>query len=151
MDIFFQDCLDYLERLHSDIETAIGGLSPEALDWIPADGANSMAVIAVHVAASERYWIGDVIGREPSGRDRDAEFHTRGLNVAALQSRLAQALEHSRVTLSRLTLADLDDPRIHNGQETRVGRALAHALEHVGMHAGHLQITRQLWDQKTAH
>jgi hypothetical protein len=109
-----------------------------------------MGVIAVHTAASERYWIGDVIAREPSERNREAEFQTRGLDSAELSSRLAQSLEYTRGVLMRLSLADLAEPRLatHSGKETRVGYALAHTLEHVGMHAGHLQITRQLWDQQ---
>jgi hypothetical protein len=108
-----------------------------------------MAVIAVHTAASERYWIGDVIAREPSGRDREAEFRTRRMNSAELSARLAASLKYTRAVLGQMSLNELAESRTHNGKETRVGRALAHTLEHVGLHAGHLQVTRQLWDQKT--
>ena len=35
---------------------------------------NSMNVLVVHLIGAERYWIGDVIAGEPSGRDRESEF-----------------------------------------------------------------------------
>jgi hypothetical protein len=52
--------------------------------------------------------------------------------------------------LEHLTLPDLDAKRTtpSNGKEYTVGWALAHALEHVGIHVGHMQIIRQLWDQR---
>jgi class 3 adenylate cyclase len=110
---------------------------------------NSLCVLAVHLAGAERYWIGDVVGRDPSGRDRDAELRARGLDAAALKARLADVLAHSRGVLEDLALADLETVRVspRDGREFSVAWALAHALEHTAMHVGHAQLVRQLWDQ----
>ena len=67
----FEDYLDCLEALHAAAGRAIEGLTQAALDWSPDPDANSLCVLAVHLAGAERYWIGDVVGRDPSGRDRD--------------------------------------------------------------------------------
>lgn len=92
MHPFFQDYLDRLQRLHDYIERAIQGLPQTALDWVPGPNMNSLSVLIVHVTGAERYWIGDVVGRDPSGRDREAEFRAQGLDVATLKKRLADSL-----------------------------------------------------------
>ena len=125
------------------------GLSTEALDWTPGPDMNSLGVLAIHVAGAERYWIGDVVGRDPSDRDRSAEFRARGLDAAALKAHLAETLVHSQGVLEGLALPDLEASRVspRNGREFTVAWCLAHALEHTALHLGHMQITRQLWEQ----
>jgi uncharacterized damage-inducible protein DinB len=142
----------YMERLetaHAGIHQVIEGLPVQALDWVPGPGMNALGVLAAHVVGAERYWIGDMAGQDPSGRDRDAEFRTRGLDGAALRMRLTEVLAHSRLVLEGLTLADLETKRIssRDGREYSVAWCLAHALEHTALHLGHMQLTRQLWEQ----
>ncbi len=146
---------DYLERLaalHDQAKEAIDGLPAEALDWTPGASMNSMAVLAVHLAGAQRYWIGEVVGGLPSGRDRAAEFRVSGLDAATLKARLDAVLTHSRGVLEPLTLEGLSAPRLspRDGREVRVAWALAHALQHTALHLGHIQITRQLWDARRA-
>jgi uncharacterized damage-inducible protein DinB len=143
----------YLERvqaLHADMERAIEGLPQVALDWVPGPDMNSLCVLVIHAAGAERYWIGDVVGRDPSGRDRAAEFRARGLNEAALKRCLDAALDHSRGVLEGLTAQDLEELRVspRDGRTFTVAWSLAHALEHTAIHLGHMQIVRQLWDQR---
>jgi len=134
-----------------EIECAIDGLPPSALDWVPGPDMNSLAALAVHVAGAQRYWIGDVVGRDPSGRDRAAEFQVRGLDATALKAHLAESLAHSRGVLEGLALSDLDAVRVspRDGRKFPVPWCLAHALEHTALHLGHMHITRQLWEQST--
>jgi uncharacterized damage-inducible protein DinB len=144
---------DYLERLqalHADIERAIEGLPQAALDWVPGPDVNSLCVLVVHLIGAERYWIGDVVGGDPSDRDRAAEFRVRGLDGAALRKRLDDVLAHSRGVLEQLTLQDLATLRVspRDGREFTVAWCLAHAMEHTAIHLGHMQIIRQLWDQR---
>lgn len=145
-----KDYFDRLQALHADIQRTIEGLPQDALDWSPGPDMNSLAVLAVHTAGAERYWIGDVAGQDPSGRDRAAEFRTQGMDAAALTARLDAALAHSRAVLEELTLSDLDAlrPSSRDGREVTVAWALAHALGHTAVHVGHMQIIRQLWDQR---
>ena len=150
MQAFFAEYLDRLEALHSHIERAIEGLSQAALDWVPGPDMNSLCVLVIHVAGAERYWVGDVVARDPSGRDRDAEFRASGLDAATLRKRLRDALAYSRGVSESLTLQDLETLRIspRDGKEFTVAWALAHALEHTAMHVGHIQIMRQLWERR---
>ena len=147
---FFADYLARLERLHGDLKAAAAALPAAALDWRPGSDTNSLAALIVHTAGSQRYWIGDVAGQEPSGRDRDAEFRATGLNAGDLAEQLDAVLAHSRSVLQRLSLDDLAQMRTspRDGRQFTAGWALAHALEHTAIHAGHAQLTRQLWDQQ---
>lgn len=145
-----EDYLERLQALHTDIERTIAGLLLPALDWVPGPDMNSLGVLAVHVAGAERYWIGDVVGRDPSGRDRAAEFRARGLDAAGLKARLADTLAHSQAVLEGLTLPDMEATRVspRDGRQFTVAWCLAHALEHTALHLGQMQMTRQLWEEQ---
>ncbi len=148
MEPFAQDFLNVLTALHTDLEHAIADLSVEALDWVPGPDMNSIAVLIVHTLGAERWLLGDIMAGEPSNRDRDAEFRTSGLDAAALTERLTQATAYARHALESLTCGDLNAPRVHprDGRAITVAWTLAHALDHTGLHLGHIQITRQFWD-----
>lgn len=149
MDRYFEDVLERLEFLHAEIERAIGGLSVAALDWMPAPGANAIGALVVHLTGAERYWIGTVIGGAPSDRDRESEFFVSGVTAAELGQRLAATVPFEREALGGLGGADLTRlcrvPR--DGRTVTIGWALTHVVEHTAVHVGHIQLTRQLWDQ----
>lgn len=150
MQPFFADYLERLTTLHGEIDKVIAALPAAALDWEPGPAMNSVTILVAHIAGSEQFWIGDMTWRGASQRIRAQEFTTHSLDQAALHHRLASALEDSRQTLAHLTLADLEREchLVHNGQRYTVGWALLHALEHVGLHVGHLQSIQQLWEQQ---
>lgn len=146
---FFQDYLQRLEALHRDIWRAIADLPPEALDWSPGPDMNSIAVLAAHTAGAERYWIGDMIAGDSSSRVREEEFRTMDLDSTTLAALLTEALVHSRGVIESLGLDDLETLRTSDqGESHSVGWCLAHALEHTAQHLGHIQLTRQLWEQQ---
>jgi len=149
MTNFFQEYLNRLDELHTDLLKAIQGLPPEALDWLPGADMNSVAVLITHLSGAERYWIGDVAMGDPSVRDRAAEFRVKGITLEALQQRLADATAYAQSGLARLTLDDLEQERVspRDGHKFTVAWALLHALEHTALHLGHIQIARQLWEQ----
>jgi len=142
--------LERLQALHAGIERAIAGLPQAALDWVPGPDMNSLCVLVVHATGAQRYWIGDVAGRDPSGRDRAAEFRARGLDEAALKRRLDETSAYSRGVLEALTWQDLEELRVspRDGRKFTVAWSLAHALEHTAIHLGQMQIVRQLWGQR---
>jgi hypothetical protein len=88
MPTILEAYLERLEALHAEIQQIIADLSPEALDWTPGPEMNSLGVLVAHVAGSERYWIGTVVGDAPLERDRDAEFRTHGLDGVTLAAQL---------------------------------------------------------------
>ncbi len=153
MEPFFVDYLERLHELNSDFIRAFDGLPDAALDWVPGTDMNSFAVLVVHTTAATRFWIGDIALGESSNRNRDAEFQARGMSAAELQSRFAALEAYVADAFERITVADLSAERsfrYRDRQNGSAGWALLHALEHVGLHLGHAQITRQLWEQRAS-
>ena len=150
MQKLFVDYLDFLQRRHDDIKRTIEGLPQAALDWVPGSDMNSFCVIAVHLAGSERFWIGDVVAREPSDRDRESEFRAQEVDFAELAERLDDSLAYVRQVLEGLKLEDLGTTCVspQDGREFTTGWVLLHVLEHAAVHLGHVQLTRQLWEQR---
>ena len=152
MDTFLADYQDRISELHKDILNAIEGLPQEALDWIPGEDIPSINVLVTHLTGAERYWIGDVAGGVPSDRNRDEEFSTSGLDLAALKERLLEIDAFEKNLFAKINLVDMESICIspRTGRRFTVGWALMHALEHTAIHLGHIQIVRQMWDQQTS-
>ena len=154
MHIFYQDFIERLIALHQGVLSAIDGLTPEALDWIslahPSAEMNSINVLVTHLCGAERYWTGDVALEDESGRVRDAEFQVKGMGIDDLKTRINTATEYAKTAIEKLTIEDLAAERKspRDGWVFTVGWALLHALEHTAIHLGHIQITRQLWDDE---
>jgi hypothetical protein len=139
-----------LQELIKDFDAVLDGLPQAALDWSPGPELNSLTVLATHSVGSTRYWVGDVVAGDPSGRVRESEFQTTGVDAAQLRQRLAALLEYVRGVLSGLTLADLEQEHFATSRNGNVTAAfgLLHALAHLAEHVGHAQVTRQLWEQQ---
>jgi hypothetical protein len=151
MQLFYEDYLKNLNELHGDIEKALDGLTPAALDWVPQPGMNSIGVMVFHLTGAERFLIGEVIAGDNSNRDRDAEFKVQGMDMDALVMRLADNRAYISGVLAGMTLVDLEARRKFRRQrEVTVGWVLGHALKHTATHMGQIQLTRELLD-KTKH
>lgn len=153
MPIVYAEYLRELESLYGEAAKAIAGLPVEALDWAPPlPDANSITVLVAHMTGAQRFLVGDLVGDIPSKRDRAAEFKAQGLDEAAVTAMLSRAMSVTRDALEKLSLADMNapEPRSKEGRSFTVAFALFHALAHTGSHVGHLQLTRQMWDQRTA-
>jgi len=142
--------LTLLDDLRGQVRDLIAGLPAEALNWRPLAGSeehatNSLAVLATHIAGAEHYWIGEVVGRLPATRDRDAEFTTEAASDDALNRLLARAGEESREVLSTLGAAELEEVRETRGRTVPVRWCILHVIDHTALHLGHMQITYQLW------
>lgn len=150
MQSFFVNYLSNLQEFHDEIRKAIKGLPQHALDWNYSPDMNSMNVLVVHLIGAERYWIGDVIAGEPSGRDRESEFMVRGLSEIELLEKLNEIENYIQRKLEAFTLQEVDVSRIspRNSREVTVGWALCHTLKHTAVHVGHIQITHQLWEKQ---
>ena len=151
MQKIFEYYLNCLESLHDNVKSTIEGLSQSEIDWVPGSEINSLGVIVAHVAGSERFMIGDNIAKEPSGRDRDSEFRTQGIDVEKLNERLDNSLAYARQVLERFSIEDLDRPCFspYDGRTYPSGFYLFRVLGHVAGHLGHAQITRQMLEQRS--
>src|SRR5215510_7360831 len=128
MQTFFTSYLDLLQDCHNGILQALEGLPQAALDWVPGQDMNSINVLLAHITGSVRFWIGDIAVQEPSNRDRDAEFRTRGVEAEAWRQKLAENLEYAHNTLDKMNLQDLEATRVRpsDGREFTVAWALIH-------------------------
>ncbi len=150
MNAELEHYLLFLTNLHKSIGDQLADLPPEALNWRPLDGegdeaTNSIAVLVTHLTESERWLIGELVGGRPAHRDRDAEFRARADQVDGLRQRLDDTGQFIGAVLSELRPETLDDQISFRGRAVTRRWALMHALEHVGQHLGHIQLTRQLW------
>src|SRR4030095_11908900 len=122
MQTFFENYLDLLQDCHNGIFEALEGLPPAALDWVPGQDMNSIAVLLAHITGSESYWIGDIAAQESSNRDRDAEFRVRGGEADVFRKRLADNLKYTQNVVDKMSLQDLESVRVSpsNGREYSV-------------------------------
>lgn len=148
MDAMMAACAAQLQKAHEEIKAVLVALPPEALDWSPGAGMNTAAALATHVAGAERWLIGELAGREPAARNRDAEFLVAGRPAEELCGLLDATLAHSLAVLARVTGDDVAREFTHprTGQIHTAGWAIVQAVGHAGTHLGHLEMTRQLWD-----
>ncbi len=149
MEPIFADYLERLQGLHKDFIAAFDGLPAEALDWVPGTDMNSLCVLVVHTAGATRFLIGVALD-DVQFRDRAAEFRAHGLSANELKAHFAAVDDYARDALERATVADMALVRTmpNRNMQVTVAWALLHALEHVGLHLGHAQITRQLWEAR---
>ncbi len=145
-----ENYLQRIENLRQQVIDLITGLPPEALNWRPIEGdaahaANSLAVLAAHIAGAEHFWIAEVVGRRPPSRDRAAEFSTQATSADGLRQRLEQVGQETRAILSSLPPHELKKTRNVEGQTVPVRWAILHVIDHTALHLGHMQLTYQLW------
>jgi uncharacterized damage-inducible protein DinB len=144
---YFSEYLDVMRLQLAEVRKLLTELPAEALDWTPGGEVNSIAVLAAHLAGSNKYWLGDVLGNRESRRDREGEFATRGVDAIDLAARLEATLMEIAPIVEALTLEDLTKDRFspRHGREYSVGWVLHHALEHTAQHVGHAQVAGQIW------
>ena len=145
-----ENYLDRLEDLRGQISGLLAELPAEALNWRPIEGrndhaTNSLAVLAVHVAGAEHFWIAEVIDGRPETRDRNAEFVTVATSATEIIQLLEKAAGETREVFSTLNESDLNGTRQTKGRVVPVRWCILHVIDHTSLHLGHMQITYQLW------
>jgi uncharacterized damage-inducible protein DinB len=148
---FFEALADYFHELHGEIKRDLEALPPAALDWKPGPEMNSVAIIIVHLTGAERFLVGDVVMQESSNRNRDLEFQAQGMSKEDLFHRLDETEAYLGNAIGQLSLSDLETTRIHprHGDQVTVSWALLHALAHTATHVGHINLTVQMWQQRS--
>ena len=142
--------LERIEDLRGQIASIVKMLPQESLNWRPDESSedhamNSIAVLATHAAGAEHFWIGEVVGKLPPTRNRDAEFETVVADTAVLLEKLEAVGQQTRTILQNLTQEDLDGTRLARDREVPVRWGILHVIDHTALHLGHIQITAQLW------
>jgi hypothetical protein len=100
---------------------------------------------------AETFWIKHMIAGEVVARDREAEFHSSG-NLLELVGRWEDLTTTCDSILGKLSSAKLGESRnVDNRPEwgsITVRWCILHQISHYALHLGHIQLTRQLWEQK---
>jgi uncharacterized damage-inducible protein DinB len=138
-----------LEDQHTYAGHALQNAGKEALNWKPASTpCDSLAGLVRHIAAVQRLWLDAVIAGEAMPPDLATAHTATAENAAELQSLLDDSLARSRRRLESLTPEQLDEPRERRGRALTVRWAAYHTLEHTALHVGHMQLTRQVYDEQ---
>ncbi|MBI4498846.1 MAG: DUF664 domain-containing protein [Chloroflexi bacterium] len=154
LDPFLAETLAVLREQHAEMAKQITGLPAAALEWKPGPGTNSLAVLVLHCLGTERSWLSLAAAAAPlPRRNREAEFRASGHDAATLLGMLQAADSAVEPLLGQVDPAKLGTP-LDLGYTTVTGQrtvtpawAIQHTVDHLGQHVGHMQLTRQLWDQ----
>jgi hypothetical protein len=118
---------------------------------VPAlPGANSVYAIVTHCVGVCRWWIEHAILGRPTDRDRDAEFHADGTVeelrelVDGLRAGLADLLRAVEATPVPLAADEAESSAEWRRWSWSVGGIMAHVIEELFQHAGHVDITTDL-------
>lgn len=143
--------LQRIESLREKVAELLAAAPVDALNWKPvvssdAEGFNSLAALAAHIAGTESYWISEVIGKRPSFRDRDAEFAAKAENSEPLVEMLRHTGRETKEIMNGLADGDLDRTIAVQGENPTVRWILMQVETHTAMHYGQMQMTYQLWN-----
>jgi uncharacterized damage-inducible protein DinB len=147
-----QGYLTEFSILREQIRDAIQNLDDEAANWHPVlKDTNSIFAILCHLTGSENYWVGQIISGKTVDRDREAEFRESG-HLSEIVDRWEEVGMASQRILSKLNSSQLGETRTVSirpapGSAT-VRWCILHQISHCALHLGHIQFTRQLWEQK---
>jgi uncharacterized damage-inducible protein DinB len=149
MHLYMQAYDEILNNLLERMDGIFSELPVEALDWTPDPAMNSITVLVVHVTGALRYWLGELLGGEDAHRDRETEFSAYGLSKTQLHTLLNETQAQISRVLEKIAPDDLASKHyssIHKDYFTGAF-ALAHVVEHTALHVGHMEITKELWEQ----
>ncbi len=150
-----QAYLETLEELRSQVGNMIKVVPPDGLNWRPslppgADGTNSLAVLAVHMAGSEHGWIAETVGVYPQTRIRDDEFKYVATTAKEALDRLAAVAKETQEVLGKLSANQLEGKIEKDGRAIPLRWIIHHVIYHYSLHIGHMQLTYQLWNKGMA-
>lgn len=153
MEPIFAAAIERFEAMHDEYFQYMDGLSMADLDWSPGSDMNSLCVIAVHVTAAERFWIGAVVD-DLKTRDRPAEFSAAGYELPGLKALFSDNIAFFKTALASARssslgeVVDVSRYRHWPPQQFSRGWALLRGLDHTSEHLGHAGMTRQLLDRR---
>lgn len=136
--------LSFLDQYRDTMVFKISGLDEEQARWAPAEQANPLLTLIVHLTGVERGWSEGVIGGREVDRDRDAEFDELVASTT-VERAVAAYLEQGERTNEIIRSVELDQPCAGEAGYS-VRWVVLHLLEETARHAGHADITRELID-----
>ncbi len=142
--------LEMMDFAHRNMTQIIADLPNDALSWQPANKMGSLSGIICHTIYCEMFAIRRAAGEDVSYRadENDATWRTSE-NREQLLTRIAEGDAIMKRILPMMTVAGMEERRPSWSADSIAsgGELIAEAAIHTGMHWGHMQMTRQLWEQ----
>ncbi len=139
----------WLTHLRESAIYKLEDLDDEQLRWRPAEGANSLGAIVVHLGYAERLWLRAIFAGEAMDMTwRQYMFElpdgwSRGDVIAFYRTEIAAS---DRV-LDAAESFDLDSSGAF--RPTTLRWVVYHLIEELARHCGHMDLTRELLDGRT--
>ena len=135
----------YLGRARKAYFAALDDVPAEAFLWQPpAEDMNSLSVICTHAVASAEWWVLGCAGNGSLDRDRDVEFSAHE-SWDVLRDRFEAWQRAASELVNGMSRTDLDRVSRHPAGDVSVRQCLAHTIEHLNLHRGHVEITLNWW------
>jgi uncharacterized damage-inducible protein DinB len=146
-----QDLLTELRIIKRQILETGRGLDDTGANWQPlSKDTNSIYATIAHVIGAQNNWIRKIIAGQEIQRDREAELHSSG-SIKEILDRFEKESLEIEIILSRLDSSCLEETRevpVHPQGKATVRWCILHVITHNALHLGHIQLTRQAWEQK---
>ena len=138
------------------IADTVDGMSADDLDTHLHDGASSPAELATHVVGALRAYVLGVGCALEVERDRAKEFETSGVPASELAGALRTLADDIDAAMQATDPAVFDEVTVPEQslfgaaptREVSRREAIVASVRHGGEHLGHLQLTRDVLDQR---
>ena len=137
--LFLQFSVDKLRQFTGRIEICLGKLTEDQIWARGGQNENAVGNLALHLNGNVAQWIVSAMGDNPSQRDRDSEFSSRGgHNSAALSAALRGTVERAAEIIHGLDTDRLT--RTYEIQNYKVSgvEVVYHVVEHFAEHTGQI-------------
>jgi uncharacterized damage-inducible protein DinB len=152
MEAEVQGYLTERRNLRRELRDAVKGTNDEIANWhpLPKD-TNSIYAVMNHLIEVDRFWVTQVIQGQMYKRDREGAFRASG-HFPELMNQWEKTSEEMDTILGNLSQKQLDETRTMSGRPElgtfTVRWGILHVITHNATHLGHIQLTRQLWEQR---
>jgi uncharacterized damage-inducible protein DinB len=154
MEAEVQGYLTERQNLRREFRDAIKGINDEPASWHPlAKDTNSIYAIINHLIEVDRFWVTQVIQGQMYKRDREGAFRASG-HFPEIMNQWEKTSEEMDTILGKLSQKQLDETRTISGRpelgSITIRWGILHLITHSATHLGHIQLTRQLWEQRSS-
>jgi hypothetical protein len=139
-----------LKSLHSDMQYLIKGVPGAGLNWQPGTNTNSLWALTLHTLGTTLHLLSTAADIEPRWQSwqRATELTASGDDPGLLLAAIRNMDDFLDKVFSVLEDETPATERDWLGKPKPISYLVAHAVEHAGRHVGHMELTRQLWDQR---
>jgi hypothetical protein len=139
-----------LKALHSDMQFLIKGVPAAGLNWQPGTNTNSLWAITLHTLGTTLHLLSTAADIEPRWQawQRATELAATGEDPGLLLTAIRNMDDFLDKVFSVLEEESPATERDWLGKPKPISYLVSHAVEHAGRHVGHMELTRQLWDQR---